>query len=68
MVFDIERVSSYITENVFIKSAQFAKQITEIFDEDINLIMQARKTFLSSEDIPEKRKVIRILMPDARLF
>ena len=46
MVFDIEIFYPTISENLFIKAIQFAKQMTEIFGEDINLIMQARKTLL----------------------
>ena len=38
--------------NLFIKAIQFVKQITKISDEDINLIMKARKTLLFIEDIP----------------
>ena len=44
-----------INENLFIKAIRFAKQMTEISDEDINLIMQARKT-LFNEGIPWVKK------------
>ena len=46
MLFDIKIFYPTIRENLFIKAIQFAKQMTEIFGEDINLIMQARKTLL----------------------
>ena len=52
MVSDIESFYPSTKENLFIKAVQFAKQITEITDEDINLIMQARKTLLFNEDTP----------------
>ena len=51
MVFNIERFYPLISENLFIKAIQFAKQMNEISVEDINLIMQARKTLLFSEAI-----------------
>ena len=42
---------------MLLKASQFAKQITEITEEDINLIMQARKTLLFNEDVAwEKRE------------
>ena len=43
MVFDIEILYPSIKKNLFSKSIQFAKQITEISDEEINLIMQSAK-------------------------
>ena len=46
MVFDIECFYSSVSENVFIKAIQFAKLITKITDEGINLIIQSRKTLL----------------------
>ena len=46
MVFDIECFYSSISENLFIKAIQFAKLITKITDEGINLIIQSRKTLL----------------------
>ena len=46
IVFDIKNFYPSISENLFIKAIQSAKQITEITDEDINLTMQARKTFI----------------------
>ena len=52
MVSDIESFYPSTKENLFIKAVQFAKQITEITDEDINLIMQARKTLLFNEGTP----------------
>ena len=52
MLFDIESFYRSISENLFIKAIQSAKQITEISDEDINLTMQARKITLFNEDIP----------------
>ena len=48
-MFNIERFYPLISENLFIKAIQFAKQMNEISVEDINLIMQARKTLLFSE-------------------
>ena len=56
MVFDIENFYPSISKNLFIKAIQFPKQITEITDKDINLIMQARKTLLFNEDIPCVKK------------
>ena len=41
---------------MFIKAIQFARQTTEITDEDVNLIMQARNTSLFNEDIPLVKK------------
>ena len=58
MVFDIESFYPSISENLFIKVVQLSRQITETTDEDINLIMQARKTLLFNDGIPwvkEKR-------------
>ena len=52
MLFDIESFYRSISENMFIKAIQSAKQITEISDEDINLTMQARKITLFNEGIP----------------
>ena len=46
MVFDIECFYSSISENLLIKAIQFAKLITKITDEGINLIIQSRKTLL----------------------
>ena len=43
MVFDIESFYPSISKNLFIKVIQFAKQVTKITDEDINLIMQTTK-------------------------
>ena len=40
MVSDIEGFHPSISENLFIKAIQFAKQITEIIDDDINLTIQ----------------------------
>ena len=47
MIFDIEGFYPSISDNLFIKAIQFAKQITQITDDDINLIMQARKHYYS---------------------
>ena len=42
---------------MLLKASQFAKQITEITEEDINLITQARKALLFNEDVAwEKRE------------
>ena len=50
MIFDIESFYPSISQNFFIKAIQFARQINEITDEDINLRIQARKTlFLMTE-------------------
>ena len=40
MVSDIESFHPSISENLFIKAIQFAKQMTEIIDGDINLTIQ----------------------------
>ena len=52
MVFDIKSFYPSISKNLFIKAIQFAEKMTEISEEEINLIMQARKTLLSNEGIP----------------
>ena len=52
MVFDIESFYPSISKNLFIRAIQFARQITEIIDEAINLIMQDRKILLLNEGIP----------------
>ena len=39
-----------------VKTILFVKQMTEISDEDINLIIQARQTVLSDEGIPWVKK------------
>ena len=51
MVFDIESFYPSISKNLFIRAIQFARQITEIIDEAINLIMQDRKILLLNEGI-----------------
>ena len=51
MVFDMESFYPSISENLLLKAIQFANQITEINDEDINLIFQATKTLLYNEGI-----------------
>ena len=56
MVFDIEIFYPSISENLFIKAIQFARQITEITEEDINLIMEARKALLFNDGIPWVKK------------
>ena len=53
MTFDIESFYPSISDNLFIKAIQFGREIT---DEDINLIMQARKTLLFNEGIPWVKK------------
>ena len=55
-VFDIESFYPSTSENLLIKVIQFAKQMTEIPNEKINLIMQARKTLLFNEIIPWVKK------------
>ena len=56
MIFDIESFYPSISEDLFIKAIQFARQITEITDEDMNLIIQARKTLLFNKGIPWVKK------------
>ena len=51
-VSDIENFYPPISKNLFIKAIQLAKQMTEVFDEDINLIMHAKKNLLFNEGIP----------------
>ena len=51
-VSDIENFYPSISKNLFIKAIQLAKQMTEVFDEDINLIMHAKKNLLFNEGIP----------------
>ena len=51
-VFDTGSFYPSIRENLFIKTIHFAKQMTEISNEDISLIMKARKTLLLNEGIP----------------
>ena len=45
-----------ISKSLFTKAIQFATQITEITDEDTNLIMEARKTILFNEGITWVKK------------
>ena len=56
MVLDIEGFFPSISENLFLKAIQFVEQITEITDEDINLIIKERETLLFNEDIPWAQK------------
>ena len=56
MVFDIENFYPSFSEYLFIKAIQFARQITEITEEDINLIMQARTALLFNDGIPWVKK------------
>ena len=56
MVFDIESFYPSISKILFIRAIQFARQKTEIIDEAINLIMQARKILLFNEGIPWVKK------------
>ena len=44
--FDIENFYPSITMELLYKSIQFAKEITSISDEDLNVIIQSRKTLL----------------------
>ena len=60
IVFDIESFCPSISENMFIKAIQFAKQVTEtsnIYEHiSINVIMHARKTLLFNEGMPWVKK------------
>lgn len=51
-LFDKESFFPSISNNLFIKPIQFAKEITEITDEDRSLITQAEKTLLLNGGIP----------------
>ena len=63
MDFIIESFNPSITERVFTNVIQFAKQITEIFDYDMPLINQSRKTLLFNEKILwVKKMVVNTLM------
>ena len=44
--FDIEDFCTSVTMELLYKSIQFAKEITSISDEDLNVIIQSRKTLL----------------------
>ena len=56
MVFVIESFYPSMTERLFTNAIQFAKQITKIFDYDMSLIKQSRKT-LFNEKTPWVKKV-----------
>ena len=52
IVFDIVNFYPSITEEILRKSLCFAKQYTSISDENINVIMNARKSLLFDKDQP----------------
>ena len=56
MVYDMKRFYPSIKDNIFVKVIQFTKKLTEITDEGINLIMQARKTLLFNKGISQVKK------------
>ena len=56
MVYDMKRFYPSIKDNIFVKVTQFTKKLTEITDEGINLIMQARKTLLFNKGISQVKK------------
>ena len=56
MVYDIKRFYPSMRDNIFVKLTQFTKKITEITDEGINLIIQARKTLLLNKGISWVKK------------
>ena len=49
-VFDIESFYPSITEKLLTDSINFAKQYTDIPDQDINIIMHSRKSLLFNND------------------
>ena len=56
--FDIENFYQSITMKLLYKCIGFAKEITSISDEDLDIIMQSRKTFLFHNQEPwVKREV-----------
>ena len=56
MVYDMKRFYPSIRDNIFAKVTQFTKKLTEITDEGINLIMQARKTLLFNKGVSWVKK------------
>ena len=62
MVFDINSFYPSNSTNVIMKAIQFARQITQITDEDIILKMQARKTLLFNEEISWVKKDFDVLV------
>ena len=52
----MKRFYPSIRDNIFAKVTQFTKKLTEITDEGINLIMQARKTLLFNKGVSWVKK------------
>ena len=52
MNFDIVDFYPSISEELLVKSINFAKKYTHISDDDINIILQSRKSFLFYKDTP----------------
>ena len=50
--FDIENFHPSITMELLYKTIQFPKEITSIPDEDLDIIMQSRKTILFHKQVP----------------
>ena len=47
--FDIETFYPAITRKLFIKALDYAKQFIEISDEEIEILLNARKTFVTKD-------------------
>ena len=56
ITFDVESFYPSISYDLFKKAISFAKHHAEITDQEVNIIMQARKTFLFYDDIPWTKK------------
>ena len=56
ITFDVESFYPSISCDLFKKAISFAKHHAEITDQEVNIVMQARKTFLFYDDIPWTKK------------
>ena len=50
--FYVESFYPSISENLFQETINFAKDITDISDTELSIVMQARKTFLFYDNMP----------------
>ena len=57
IAFDVESFYPSISCNLFEKAILFAKQYAKITQEEMNIIMQARKTFLFYNELPWIKKM-----------
>ena len=58
--FDVQSMYPSITETLLIDSMEFAKQYINIAEDDANIIMHSRKTFLFSNGMPWFKKTKNI--------